>query len=393
MFPFIRRRASALALLVASSLPGLGGSARAADAILVQDAHISSSKANKNYGGKSSLVLSTTDTVLLQFDLATLPSGLTGSSIQKANLWLWVDDVKAAGSFGVRRITQPWFEETVSSMLAPQTIQGADPSGIEVEPMDGAGYLVLDITALTQGWVAKSVVNHGIALVANPGVSLRFDSKENQKSGKAPRLEILLAATGPAGPAGPAGPKGDKGATGSQGPLGAQGLTGSPGSVGPQGPVGQKGDKGATGAVGPQGPSGVVGFMNATTNQETPYVGLTTQKFTSKFMTVTIAAGEKVLVVGAQSYETNWFGSSGAPDSLTSWIGYRVKGTTTIFKAGDGVSTTIPSGFNHMSHVSLSQVLSGLPNGTYEIGIVTKAMYYEYKHEAQDSNLTALVFK
>ena len=77
-------------------------------------------------------------------------------------------------------------------------------------------FLLVDITALAQGWVNGTIPNNGVALAltsaSNGGFS--FDSKESLLTGNGPELVIAFnSGTGPQRPAGPTGPQGPQGAT------------------------------------------------------------------------------------------------------------------------------------------------------------------------------------
>jgi hypothetical protein len=85
-------------------------------------------------------------------------------------------------------------------------------------------FLVVDVTALVKEWLNGSVSNDGIALVADTSTTyVVFDSKESVVTSHEPRLEIVLANSGPRGTAGP---------QGSQGPQGPQETTGAAGPAG-----------------------------------------------------------------------------------------------------------------------------------------------------------------
>jgi hypothetical protein len=162
----------------------------------------------------------------IQFDLSGL-SGVGASAVQKAVLWLYVNQVTTAGAIDVYDVTSPWTETGVTANTQPATgsIQGTIP-------ILGANQWVgLDVTAEVQGWLATPAFNHGVELAAlsAPTTAVSFDSKENTSTSHQPQLEVVLR--GPAGPTGPAG------ATGSPGPTGPAGPAGPVGPAGPAGPT------------------------------------------------------------------------------------------------------------------------------------------------------------
>ena len=170
---------------------------------------------------------------------------------------------------------------------------------------------------------------------------------------------------GPAGPQGPFGPSGVAGAAGPAGPAGAQGLTGPVGPQGPAGPAGPQGGVGAQGpqgVAGPQGPQGVVstGFVSGSCSAITTSIG-----FISPTVTVTVAAGQKVFVSSNCALGA---GASGAT-SLSLYIGFRsiVAGSPIQTSGGGTVGLTCPA--NNRHSFGLTAVLSGLPPGTYQVGL------------------------
>jgi len=161
----------------------------------------------------------------------------------------------------------------------------APEASVQSVPVSQAGaYVAVDVTLLVQGWITAPGTNDGMALTAATGAAtdIQFDSKENDQTGHAPSLEIMLVSggagvPGPVGAAGPAGsagasgspgaagsaglpgPRGLSGANGLSGPAGAQGSAGPQGFGGLQGSAGLAGPKGAVGPVGPGGLAGGIG--------------------------------------------------------------------------------------------------------------------------------------
>src|SRR5262249_12529005 len=120
---------------------------------------------------------------------------------------------------------------------------------------------------LVQSWITGTTTNNGIALTAG-SASVQFDSKENDLTGHAPVLDIVLASqglpgpkgdTGATGATGPVGPSGSIGLAGAQGPKGDTGAQGQRGPAGPTGATGLTGPIGLAGPIGPQGPAGATG--------------------------------------------------------------------------------------------------------------------------------------
>ena len=134
--------------------------------------------------------------------------------------------------------------------------------------MTQAGQFVsVDVTAQVKAWLDTPASNHGLAL-ASSAANVLFDSKENDETGHAARLDVTLVNQGPQGIQGVPGVAGVAGATGPIGPIGLQGLQGIQGLVGPAGPTGATG---AIGATGPQGPP--VSFQGTWSNATTYALG------------------------------------------------------------------------------------------------------------------------
>jgi len=222
------------------------------------DSYTQSSKSSTNFGAQTSLLVNSSTTSYLQFNLGTLPAG---TSISKATLRLYVTTVTTSGSFDVDQVQATWSESAITYKNQPPL--GASATGLHPISLSSSSvnqFVLIDITALVQDWFTNPAAfpNYGIALVlqGNNG-SFAFDSKESATTSHQPELEIAI--TGPIGPQGPQGPPGLTGSTGPAGPAGPTGATGAPGPQGSQGPIGFPGPAGPIGATGPQGPQGPQG--------------------------------------------------------------------------------------------------------------------------------------
>jgi Collagen triple helix repeat (20 copies) len=223
----------------------LAFTARATDAPLLSDAHISSAHPSTNFGSLTNLAVGNGNTALIQFNLGSLPAGTTSGEIAAATLRLYVNRVNTAGALDLKPVTSAWNELSVT-FSSPPSFGAVIGSPIAVTQADTV--ILVDVTSLVQGWVTTPSSNNGIALTASASAASTFvllDSKENQETSRPPALDITLF--GPQGAVGLQGPQGATGATGVQGPVGA---------VGPQGPIGVTGATGATGAVGATGAQG-----------------------------------------------------------------------------------------------------------------------------------------
>jgi hypothetical protein len=204
----------------------------AVEATLVADAHVNSARPGVNSGTISNLNVGGGYTALLQFDLSTLPAGTTAAQVSRATLRLYCNRMDTAGAVSVQPVSAAWGEYSVTFATLP-SLGGA----VQAVSVGQAGaYVVVDVTALVQGWVSAPATNNGLALTAGTAV-VQFDSKENDLTGHAAVLDVALTSGG-GGATGPVGPQGPKGDTGAMGPAGATGATGPAGPQGPQGLVG-----------------------------------------------------------------------------------------------------------------------------------------------------------
>jgi hypothetical protein len=167
--------------------------------------------------------------------------------------------VNAAGAVTVSPVSVPWGEYSVTSATAPAT-----GSSIGSFPVATPGqFISVDVTAQVQAWLTAAAQDTGFAL-ASGAANVLFDSKENDETGHAARLDVTLVSQGPQGVPGPIGPAGVAGPIGPVGPAGANGLQGPQGLPGSIGPIGLPGTPGAPGPVGPQGIQGVAGVAGPT---------------------------------------------------------------------------------------------------------------------------------
>ena len=242
----VRSAALSAAVLVAGNR-----AATAVEPVLTADTHVNNARPTANSGTISNLNVGAGYTALLQFDLGTLPHGTTSSQVSRALLRLYCNRADTPGVVSVQPVGSSWGEYNVTFNTLPQL--GAAQQVLSVA--QAGTYVWVDVTAIVQGWMTAPSTNNGLALTAG-SAAVQFDSKENDLTGHAPLLDVVLVSQGPAGL------KGDTGATGPQGPVGPVGVAGAAGLQGPSGPAGSqgpKGDPGVQGAQGLQGPAGATG--------------------------------------------------------------------------------------------------------------------------------------
>jgi hypothetical protein len=234
----------------------------AADVPLAGDTYISSGvNAGSNYGGATSLSIAPGNMALVQFDLSTLSPGVTSVSV--AYLRVYVNKVTTAGTLTFSTVTSGWTEGGVTFASAP-TVGAAFAS----MPANTANaFLLVDVTALVNGWLASPSSNFGIEIAGSGTTAILLDSKETTTTSHPAALDLSgispAGVAGPTGPQGSAGPQGPAGATGPTGGVGPNGPLGPAGAAGPKGIAGPTGPTGATGGQGPQGPAGAAGAAGA----------------------------------------------------------------------------------------------------------------------------------
>jgi Collagen triple helix repeat (20 copies) len=251
-------RLLAISLTAISVLPA----AHATEVALTGDASVSMLRTTTNFGTLANLYIGNGNTALLQFDLTTLPAGTTASQVSHATLTVFVNRVNTGGLVSVSPATSAWSESAVTYATLPST-------GASVNSFTAASagqYVTLDVTALVQSWITTPASNLGIALTSS-AANLLLDSKENDETGHAAKLDITITSMGATGATGAAGTAGTQGIQGLQGIQGIQGATGAQGIQGIQGATGTQGLQGltgTTGAVGATGAAGAVGVAGAT---------------------------------------------------------------------------------------------------------------------------------
>jgi Collagen triple helix repeat (20 copies) len=203
---------------------------RGADAPLSADTYVTSAYPSMNFGTSANLSVGGGSRTLIRFDLSALPAGTLGTDIRKANLWLWVNRVGVAGYIEIAPVNYSMWQESTATYNSFSESGGAP---ITVQVTDAGRWILVDITAIVQGWQTSTETNNGLVIsgAASSPATIFLDSKENTATSHPARLDITLA-----GIAGPAGPKGDPGPQGETGPRGTDGAPGAAGAAGPPGP-------------------------------------------------------------------------------------------------------------------------------------------------------------
>ena len=170
---------------------------QAQSAPVVGDTYIQSgTNAGQNFGAQAYILAGpgggapTQNQGLIQFDLSAF-NGVTGSELQKAVLWLYVDRIVTAGSIDVFDVTSSWSEGTATWNAQPTV--GANQGTIPVT--SASQWVGLDITSEVRGWLTTPSINHGVALLAftAPTTAASFDTKENISTSHPAQLHHMAA--------------------------------------------------------------------------------------------------------------------------------------------------------------------------------------------------------
>ncbi len=102
---------------------------------------------------------------------------------------LYVDAITAKGSFDVYQLSSNWNESTLTYNTPPPTPGGSATNGhpMTVSAASLNQFILIDITALAQGWINGSIPNNGVALALTSTTGgFSFDSKESLLTGNGP---------------------------------------------------------------------------------------------------------------------------------------------------------------------------------------------------------------
>ena len=210
----------------------------ATTSMVIANTYINSSSklAHANFGSSPSLLIGNGSSALLEFNLSSLPPGVTSSNIQKATLTFYVNQVAHPGGVDIFALTGAWSQWTVTYSNRP----AENPTAVVTDQTISTAllFVTVDVTSLVQGWVSTPAGNYGVEIAAAasaPSTALQIDSTSNPVTSHPAFLDITVANTGPQGPPGLMGLMGLQGGQGPQGPPGPQGQQGSQGLQGPPG--------------------------------------------------------------------------------------------------------------------------------------------------------------
>ena len=162
----------------------------ATDVPLSGDASISSANPSLNFGNFPNLTVGSGNVSMLQFELSTLPAGVTSGAVLKATLQVFVNRVGTAGTMEVAPVDSGWTESQVTYWRLPAIGVGA---GVSVT--QAGADVSIDVTSEVQAWIINPATNFGLALSSNGLVYLT--SKENTTTSHPVTLDITLATAPP----------------------------------------------------------------------------------------------------------------------------------------------------------------------------------------------------
>ncbi len=219
----------------------------------------------------------------------------------------------------------------------------------------------------------NGVVSAGGFLVNNPEGGVQFPDGSVLKSAKGGGGSGVQ---GPKGDKGDPGPKGDPGVKGDPGAAGAQGIQGLQGDVGAPGP---KGDRGDVGPQGPEGPPGTGGSGDAwSIFGDGRTIGLDLA-FASDPLSLTVDSPSNKFILTASA--SHYFMATAAfANSTTANYSLAIRpasGGAFVMMGGQSYSTFWARPDNSYQFdtktMTLSGVLSGLPVGSYQVGLVASS--------------------
>src|SRR6202051_3003520 len=121
----------------------------------MRPANVNLMRSTTNFGTLVNRYVGNGITALLQFDLSTLPAGVTASQVSRATLTVSVNRVNTGGTVSLSPVTSAWSEPAVTYATIPSI--GASVNNFTAA---AAGqYVTLDVTSLVQGGVTTPATN------------------------------------------------------------------------------------------------------------------------------------------------------------------------------------------------------------------------------------------
>ena len=181
------------------------GAESRAQAVVDEDAYISFSSINGNFGTSPALTVSPTNISYVKFKLTpVLPDGTSGATVKKAVLKLFLSKVGTPGKIDIYTVAAPWNESAVTYGNRPALGYFVGTTQ-QIEKTAEGRFVIIDLTNLVQNWLGddgqggNGIANFGIALLPHPvdnttpkEAIVTFDSKENSQTSHEARLDLQL---------------------------------------------------------------------------------------------------------------------------------------------------------------------------------------------------------
>jgi len=177
--------AALLAMLSAAAWAGT------TELTLTDDAWINANSPTTNFGTASDMFVHNWGPKygLVRFDAAAI----AGQSVDSATLTLYLSDIAAAGSIGVRAISSSWSESTVTWNNQPPA-EAVATAVRALSLADEGSVISIDVTSAVQRWADGSLADAGFLIVTSDGIKAYFDAKE-RAGGVAASLTVTSTAS------------------------------------------------------------------------------------------------------------------------------------------------------------------------------------------------------
>ncbi len=155
------------------------------------DTTLDPSSPTTNYGASLGFNATKTEEALIRADLSSIPAGAT---VNSATLNLYVSSVNDKNPVNFHTIVAPWAEGTVTYSSFNQQYNHAVVASLTATKV---GVKSIDLTSLTQAWVAGSTPNYGVLLETvpqNKTAQVNFISSEDPTPANEPSFVVCYTA-------------------------------------------------------------------------------------------------------------------------------------------------------------------------------------------------------
>jgi len=173
--------------LAAMAILAAPGASRADVFNVSADAMLASQSSVINYGSLPEMLVGVGNTVLLRFDLSSIPSGY---SVTSARLTFFLNKVTVAGTLSVSRVTSSWSESTVTYVTRP----GVSSPIVTAAAAVSSTFVTVDVTTIVAAQLASG--NYGFEIAPDgsaPNTWVTIDSKESTTTAHPAVLQVTYA--------------------------------------------------------------------------------------------------------------------------------------------------------------------------------------------------------